>query len=241
MQVLPPELLEKENTIEVKENLFWKPSSLKDGESEEFRLLGCYETGHAITGYQYPSEKADASGELKFNGYVVTKTHPGTPDDLAREVDWSTPDRKKIDGTFCKPRKFLAWVATSAARGRMEVLFIEQKSIREQLAEILQEAEDFTFTDEGLANFSLKFSRKGPGLDTQYSVLPKVRAVSDKIKKSWKDDQNKIWLPNFFEGKDPFEGRQTDEKGLPAGGTDKNGAHVSPKTKAKPIEEEADF
>ena len=54
MQVLPPELLDKENTIEVKENLFWKPSSLKDGESEEFRLLGCYETGHAITGYQYP-------------------------------------------------------------------------------------------------------------------------------------------------------------------------------------------
>ena len=54
MQVLPPELLEKENTIEVKENLFWKPSSLKDGESEEFRLLGCYETGHAITGLAIP-------------------------------------------------------------------------------------------------------------------------------------------------------------------------------------------
>ena len=42
-------------------------------------------------------------------------------------MDWSTPERPKIDGTFCKPRKFLAWVATSAARGRMEVLFIEQK------------------------------------------------------------------------------------------------------------------
>ena len=30
--------------------------SLKDGESEEFRLLGCYETGHAIVGWQYASE-----------------------------------------------------------------------------------------------------------------------------------------------------------------------------------------
>ena len=241
MQVLPPELLEKENTIEVKENLFWKPSSLKDGESEEFRLLGCYETGHAITGWQYASEKPEANGELKFAGYVVTKTHPGTPDDLARETDWSSPERPKIDGTFVKPRKFLAWVATSAARGRMEVLFIEQKGLREQLAEVLQEVEDFTWTDEGLANFSLKFSRKGQGMDTKYTVLPKVRAVSEKIKKAWADDQTKIWLPNMFEGEDPFEGKKVDAKGLPAGGTDKNGAHVSPKTKAKPIEEEADF
>ena len=241
MQVLPPELLEKENTIEVKENLFWKPSSLKDGESEEFRLLGCYETGHAITGWQYASEKPEANGELKFAGYVVTKTHPGTPDDLARETDWSNPERPKIDGTFVKPRKFLAWVATSAARGRMEVLFIEQKGLREQLAEVLQEVEDFTWTDEGLANFSLKFSRKGQGMDTKYTVLPKVRAVSEKIKKAWADDQTKIWLPNMFEGEDPFEGKKVDAKGLPAGGTDKNGAHVSPKTKAEPIAEEADF
>ena len=42
-----------------------------------------------------------------------------------------------------------------------------------------------------------------------------------------------IWLPNFFEGKDPFDGKQTDEKGLPAGGVDKRGAHVKPTTKAK--------
>lgn len=241
MQVLPPELLEKQDQIEVKENLFWKPSSLKDGESEEFRLLGCYETGHAITGWQYASEKPDPSGELKFAGYVVTKTHPGTPDDLARETDWSSPERPKIDGTYVKPRKFLAWVCTSAARGRMEVLFIEQKGLREQLAEVLQEVEDFTWTDDGLANFSLKFTRKGTGMDTKYSVLPKVRAVSEKIKKSWKDDSEKIWLPNMFEGEDPFEGKKTDAKGLPAGGTDKNGAYVAPKTKAEPIAADADF
>ena len=52
---------------------------------------------------------------------------------------------------------------------------------------------------------------------------------------------DQIWLPNMFEGEDPFEGKKVDAKGLPAGGTDKNGAHVSPKTKAKPIEDEADF
>ena len=51
LQVLPPEMLEDKGKIETKEpQPYWKPSSLKDGESEEFRLLGCYETGHAITG-----------------------------------------------------------------------------------------------------------------------------------------------------------------------------------------------
>ena len=71
LQVLPPELLEApKDRIETKEpQPYWKPSSLKDGESEEFRLLGCYETGHAIMGWQYASEARGSDGELKFNGY----------------------------------------------------------------------------------------------------------------------------------------------------------------------------
>ena len=98
--------------IETKEpQPYFKPSSLKDGESEEFRLLGCYETGHAVVGWQYASEKPGPDGELKFAGYVVTRTHPGEPADIARETDWSKPDRPKIDGTTVKPRRFLAWVA----------------------------------------------------------------------------------------------------------------------------------
>ena len=123
------------------------------------------------------------------------------------------------------------WVATSAARGRLEVLFIEQKSLREQLTEILQEVDDYTWTDDGLANFSIKISRKGTGLETSYSILPKVRKVPEKISKQWSSDKETIWLPNFFEGKDPFDGKQTDEKGLPAGGTDKLGATVLPSKK----------
>ena len=136
---------------------------------------------------------------------------------------------------------FLAWVATSAARGRMEVLFIEQKSLREQLTEILQEDEDYTWTDEGLANFSIKISRKGTGLETSYSILPKVRKVPDKVVKEWKSTKDSIWLPNFFEGKDPFDGRQCDEKGLPAGGVDKRGSTVLPKQTKKTVEDENEF
>ena len=243
LQVLPPELLEApKDKIETREpQPYWKPSSLKDGESEEFRLLGCYETGHAIMGWQYASEARGDNGELRFSGYVVTRSHPGQPDDIARETDWSKPDRPKIDGTYVKPRRFLAWVATSASRGRLEVLFIEQKSLREQLTEILQEVEDYTWTDDGLANFSIKISRKGAGLETTYSILPKVRKVPEKITKEWKTTRDSIWLPNFFEGKDPFDGRQTDEKGLPAGGTDKRGAYVAPKTQKKKVENEQEF
>lgn len=244
LQVLPPELLETpKETIETKEaQPYWKPSSLKDGEFEEFRLLGCYETGHAIMGWQYASECRDAkTGDLRFNGYVVTRSHPGQPDDIARETDWSKPDRPKIDGSFVKPRRFLAWVAMSAARARLEVLFIEQKSLREQLTEVLQEIDDYTWTDEGLANFSIKITRKGSGLETSYSILPKVRKVPEKIVTQWKTSRDSIWLPNFFEGKDPFEGRQTNEKGLPAGGVDKRGSTVLPKTATKKDEEETEF
>ena len=243
LQVLPPELLEQpKDRIETKEpQRYWKPSSLKDGESEEFRLLGCYETEHAIMGWQYASEARGSDGELRFNGYVGTRTHPGQPDDIARETDWSKPDRPKIDGSYVKPRRFLAWVATSASRSRMEVLFIEQKSLREQLTEVLQEIEDYTWTDEGLANFSIKISRKGSGLETSYSILPKVRKVPEKIKAEWEKQKESIWLPNFFEGKDPFDGKQTDEKGLPAGGTDKRGSTVLPTTKQTTTEEETEF
>ncbi len=241
LNVLPPELLEQpKDKIETKEpQPYWKPSSLKDGDSEEFRLLGCYETGHAIMGWQYASEVRDAkTGDLRFNGYVVTRTHPGQPEDLARETDWAKPDRPKIDGTYVKPRRFLAWVATSATRGRLEVLFIEQKSIRDQLTEILQEIEDYTWTEEGLANFSIKISRKGTGLETTYSLLPKVRKVPAKISDQWDTQKETIWLPNFFEGKDPFDGKQVDEKGIPAGGVDKRGATVLTTKSAKEKEQD---
>ena len=240
LTILPPELLESQDRIETKEaQPYWKPSSLKDGESEEFRLLGCYETGHAVTGWQYASEIQDPkTGDLRFNGYVVTRSHPGQPADLARETDWSKAERPKIDGTFVKPRRFLAWVATSASRGRLEVLFIEQKTIREQLSEILQEVEDYTWTEDGLANFSIKISKKGAGLETKYSILPKVRAVPAKIKSEWDSQKDTIWLPNYFEGKDPFDGKQVEEKGLPAGGTDNRGAHVAPATEKKKVQDD---
>ena len=245
MQILPPELLGEgqKDKIETREpQPYFKPSSLKDGESEEFRLLGCYETGHAVTGWQYPSERLDEkTGELKFNGFVVTRSYPSNAEDIARETDWSKPDRPKIDGTQVKPKKFLAWTATSQARNRMEVVFIEQRGLREQLTEVLQEIEDYTWTEDGLANFSIKITRKGTGLETSYSILPKVRKVPAKIVEEWKTTRDSIWLPNFFEGKDPFDGRATDQKGLPAGGVDKLGSTVMPSKKSETFDNDEEF
>lgn len=71
--------------------------------------------------------------------------------------------------------------------------------------------------------------------------LPKVRKVPEKIKAQWATEKDTIWLPNFFEGKDPFDGKQVDEKGIPAGGVDKRGATVMPTTKAQTTEEETEF
>ena len=59
-----------------------------------------------------------------------------------------------------------------------------------------------------------------------------------KIIKEWETTRDSIWLPNFFEGKDPFDGRSTDEKGLPAGGIDKRGAVVAPTVASKKVEDD---
>ena len=109
--------------------------------------------------------------------------------------------------------------------------------MREQLTEVLQEVEDYTWTEDGLANFSIKISRKGAGLETSYSILPNVRKVPEKIKAEWGTQKDTIWLPNFFEGKDPFDGKQVESKGLPAGGTDKRGAYVKPGVTTKKKDE----
>lgn len=71
-----------------------------------------------------------------------------------------------------------------------------------------------------------------------YSILPKVRKVPAKIASGWSSQKETIWLPNFFEGKDPFDGKQVDEKGLPAGGTDKRGSYVGTTTKNDAKDEE---
>ena len=145
----------------------------------------------------------------------------------------------KSTEAMSNPANFLAWVGTSA-RGRMEVLFIEQKSLREQLTEILQEVDDYTWTEDGLANFSIKILVKELAWKLHTASFRRYERSLQKLQRSGKP-KDSIWLPNFFEGKDPFDGKQVDEKGLPAGGQDKRGATVLPKTKQTVEEPETEF
>jgi len=62
--------------------------------------------------------------------------------------------------------------------------------------------------------------------------------VPAKIKADWESLKETIWLPNYFSGLDPFDGKQVEEKGLPAGDTDKRGAHVTPATAKKKVQED---
>lgn len=238
MTIAPPDLV-PQSTVEIKDSKFWKPSSLKPGTTDTFRLMGTYSSGHCITGFQWPMEVKGEDGNLRFGGWGVSKTDPGAKaENLSRKTDWSKPDRPKLDGEYEKPKNFLAWVALSIERKQLEVLMIEQRGLREKLAEILAQGDDFTFTEDGVANFTLRFSRKGEKVDTRYDLMPLVKKAPESLCKKWQAESESIWLANFFIGADPFDGKQTEDKGLPAGGVDNNGSTVVAKASGDAPDEE---
>ena len=83
--------------VETKEpQLYWKPSALKDGESEEFGYsVATRPAGAAVTGWQYASENL-VDGELRFAGMSSLALILGSLLTW-HETDWSKPDRPKID------------------------------------------------------------------------------------------------------------------------------------------------
>ena len=54
-------------------------------------------------GNMHPNVRDAKTGDLRFNGFrCYSELILVTPEDLARETDWSKPDRPKIDGSFVK-------------------------------------------------------------------------------------------------------------------------------------------
>lgn len=179
MDIIPPELLgdspKSADTSKKFDRSEFFPSSLTDGESNTFRLLGHYSSGHAAVYWRYPVEQMK-DGELRFAGYRYTAEYPGAqPEGVARAVDWSNPARPKLDNEYVKPKKALVWIAWSNERQRPELLILEQRSLRDGIVEALAD-KDFSFKDDGTAEFLLKITRRGTGLETSYSVLPKAKA-----------------------------------------------------------------
>lgn len=180
LEILPPELTESSDDTSKKSNGKFDskeffPSSLADGQSELFRPAGVFSTDNAGLYYRWPQEQM-VNGQLSFAGFGYQQSWPGDPaPDAAREVEWSNPARPKIEGSFVRPKRALVWTMISQERNRVELCIFEQRSIKDGIVSIIGEAEDYTFAENGLANFLIKITRKGTGLETSYSVLPKLQ------------------------------------------------------------------
>ena len=63
-------------------------------------------------------------------------------------------------------------------------MLLSNSVLKDGIIEIIGESDDYTFSDDGIANFCLKITRKGIGLDTSYSVLPKLPTTKAEIVRS---------------------------------------------------------
>ena len=142
------------------------------------------------------------------NSQLFRKWLVGGIQDLGEEVveevllDWTNPARPKLDGEYVKPKKALVWVAWSVERQRPELLILEQRSLRDGIVEALGD-EDFGFSDDGTAGFLLKVSRRGTGLDTSYSVLPKTKEPT-KVETNGMSTVADLTVTSLLDGGHPF-------------------------------------
>jgi len=207
LTILPPELTETKPASSGKKDYDRRevyPSSLVDGESAVYRLLGTYASGHCRMFWRWATETKDEKGELRFSGFRFSSEYPGAvPPSAARAVDWSSPSRPKIEDEFVKPRKCLAWIAFSETEQRPVLLLIEQKSLQQGITEVMSD-EDFSFDDDGIANFQIKISRKGAGLETSYSVLPKVKAPTKVELNAFEEVKATATVEKLLTGGHPF-------------------------------------
>ena len=179
-------------------------SSLSDGQSILLRPLGTFGTGHTALYYRWPVEQ-QVNGELKFAGYDFAEAWPGDPaPNAARAVDWSNPARPKIEGEFVRPKRALMWTVFNQDTKRVEVAVLEQRSLKDGIIEIIGESDDYTFSDDGIANFCLKITRKGTGLDTSYSVLPKLLKPTKAEIAAFTEVLETSTMNNYLEGRHPL-------------------------------------
>ena len=81
---------------------------------------------------------------------------------------------------------------------------MEQRSLKDSLVEILGDADDFSFSDDGIAEFVLKISKSGSGLETTYSMLPKPRKVEAKVKEAFEAVKETATMDKLLKGQHPL-------------------------------------
>lgn len=209
LAILPPDLLTSPKDAGTTTNnkfdtMEWMPSSLSEGASVLLRPMGTFATDSCAMFYRWPVEQ-EVQGDLKFSGYDFSSQWPGDPaPNAARQVDWSQSSRPKIEGSAVRPKRALVWTVFNQETGRMEVAIIEQRSLKDGIKEIIAEGDDYTFTDEGVANFVLKVTRKGTGLDTSYSVLPKLSKPSKAELAAFEEVKDTAKVSLYLECKHPL-------------------------------------
>ena len=209
LTILPPDLLQAPVDSSKKadgkfDSMEFMPSTLSDGQSILLRPCGTFGTGHVGLYYRWPVETL-SQGELRFAGYDFSQQYPGDPaPNAAREVDWSNPTRPKIEGSAVRPKRALVWTVFNQETSRMEVLIAEQRSLKDGIIEIIGESEDYTFRDDGVANFCLKVTRKGTGLETSYSILPKLSKPTKAEIAAFAEVADTSQVSKYLEGQHPL-------------------------------------
>ena len=219
LEILPPELTAtKASSTEKKpyDSHELLPSKIESGSSEEFRLLGTYATGHMLAPWRCAVEIKQPDGSLRFGGYDYSTNYEGFPD-RARQTDWSTPERRKIEDEFVKPKRAFCALIWSYERDRVEVLVAEQGAIKSGIVEVLSD-EDFSF-DNDIADFVLKISKQGQKLETTYSLMPKPRKIEAKVKAAFGEVKDTATMDTLLRGSHPLL-QPTQFSSNPAGDTE---------------------
>jgi hypothetical protein len=134
-------------------------------------------------------------------GYVYWNTD-GKPVRL-KDAPQGTPSDIRIkDGKAESIKHFWAFVVWNYAKSKMQILEITQATIQGPMTDLVT-SDDWGDPKE----YDLVVSKKGEGLDTEYSVMPsKPSAVPADAHKAYRTQ--KIDLEKLFEGGDPFGGER---------------------------------
>ena len=186
-------------------DIYWKPSKLEAGSKAEIRMLGgenAFKDGYVIAGYEYftrdgvsrtptyPSKWRDNAGLA----YQYRELSPEAKEDKYKEIA-AMPQEEQVKHLNA-PKAFLSFVACIKGEPKLQVVTITQRQIRAQLEEYLNMPEDFTWGDNGVANFKFSLSKKGSGKDTTYvtTATPFNRALPKDLASEWDDKKAEIYL-----------------------------------------------
>lgn len=173
---------------------YFKPSSIKPGQSQILRLCGTAGSGHAIAGYQYFTTEGQPRRFATF------------PRNYLDDIGLTWEGKNHGTGEKATPAYFLSWVCLIKGDETFSVIDIQQKKVREAIEAILA-MEDYDIEQGEMANFYLQITRQGEKKDTTYTVIPTLKSATSKERELWHQARESIWLPALFEGGDPFEGK----------------------------------